>query len=287
MTFDYHEPRTLAEAFELLDRYGEDAHLMAGGTATVLRMSQGLLRPGHVIALRRIDELGGITRTADGGLRIGAMATHRAVERSPDAFAYSPALTDAFASVATVRIRNQATVGGNLAHADPAQDPPPMLAALGASVTVRSSQGERSLPVEDLAVDHFTTSLAHNEIITKVVLPPLEPGTRETYLKFLPRTADDYATVSVAATLRLGPDRQGQVPGDARGPGRAGEARARRRLRHHRAGRAGRNGLAQGGCEGLPRRWCDPRRYGRGPRREGRRDRAQDRDRHRRHGPPR
>ena len=207
MTFDYHEPRTLAEAFELLDRYGEDAHLMAGGTATVLLMSQGLLRPGHMIALRRIDELGGITRTADGGLRIGAMATHRAVERSPDAFAYSPALTDAFASVATVRIRNQATVGGNLAHADPAQDPPPMLAALGASVTVRSSQGERSLPVEDLAVDHFTTSLAHNEIITKVVLPPLEPGTRETYLKFLPRTADDYATVSVAATLRLGPDR--------------------------------------------------------------------------------
>ena len=207
MTFDYHEPRALAEALELLDHYGEDAHLMAGGTATVLLMRQGLLRPGHVIALRRIDELGGIARTPDGGLRLGAMATHRAVERSADAFAYSPALTDAFASVATIRIRNQATVGGNLAHADPAQDPPPMLAALGATVTVRSTQGERSLAVEELAVDHFTTSLAHNEVITEVILPPLEPGTRETYLKFLPRTADDYATVSVAATLRFTADR--------------------------------------------------------------------------------
>lgn len=208
MTFDYHEPRSLPEALELLDRYGEDAHLMAGGTATVLLMRQGLLRPGHVLAMRRIDELRGIARRPDGGLRIGAMTTHRAVERSADAFAYSPALTDAFASVATIRIRNQATVGGNLAHADPAQDPPPMLAALGATVTVRSTQGERSLPVEELAIDHFTTSLAHNEIITEVILPPLEPGTRETYLKFLPRTADDYATVSVAAILRFAADRR-------------------------------------------------------------------------------
>jgi carbon-monoxide dehydrogenase medium subunit len=208
VTFDYHEPRSLPEALELLDRYGEDAHLMAGGTATVLLMRQGLLRPGHVLAMRRIDELRGIARRPDGGLRIGAMTTHRAVERSADAFAYSPALTDAFASVATIRIRNQATVGGNLAHADPAQDPPPMLAALGATVTVRSTQEERSLPVEELAVDHFTTSLAHNEIITEVILPPLEPGTRETYLKFLPRTADDYATVSVAAILRFAADRR-------------------------------------------------------------------------------
>jgi carbon-monoxide dehydrogenase medium subunit len=206
MTFDYHEPRTLDEAVALLERYGDDAHLVAGGTATVLLMRQGLLRPGHVIGLRGIGELGGISRTRDGGLRIGAMSTHREVERSPEAFAYSPALVDAFARVATVRIRNQATVGGNLAHADPAQDPPPMLAAFGATCTVRSSRGTRSVPVDELAVDHFTTSLARDEVITEVLLPPLEAGTRETYLKFLPRTADDYATVSVAATLRFAED---------------------------------------------------------------------------------
>jgi aerobic carbon-monoxide dehydrogenase medium subunit len=206
MTYDYHEPRSLDDALALLTRFGDDAHLMAGGTATVLLMRQGLLRPGHVVSLRAIDGLGAIERTSDGGLRIGAMSTHRAVERSPAAFAYSPTLVDAFASVATVRIRNQATVGGNLAHADPAQDPPPILSALDASVKIRSPRGERTQPVETLAVDHFTTSLAHDEVITEVVLPPIPAGTREVYLKFLPQTADDYATVSVAATLRRADD---------------------------------------------------------------------------------
>jgi carbon-monoxide dehydrogenase medium subunit len=206
MTFDYHEPRALEQALDLLARYGDEAHLLAGGTATVLLMRQGLLRPAHVISLRAIPGLGEVERGADGGLRIGATATHRQVERSGAAYAYSPALVEAFGSVATIRIRNQATVGGNLAHADPAQDPPPILSALGARVTVVSPRGERSLAVEALAVDHFTTSLAHDEVITSVVLPPIPSGTRATYLKFLPRTADDYATVSVAATMRLAAD---------------------------------------------------------------------------------
>ena len=203
MTWDFHEPRDLTGALQLLATHGEDAHLIAGGTATVLLMRQGLLRPGHVVSLRRIGALAGIARTTDGGLRIGAMATHRDAERSPHVRAFSPALANAFASVATIRIRNQATVGGNLAHADPAQDPPPMLAALGASVTAVSPRGERTIAVEDLAVDHFTTSLAADEIITEVTVPALASRTRATYLKFLPRTADDYATVSVAAVLRL------------------------------------------------------------------------------------
>ena len=203
MTYDYHEPREVAEALDLLVKHGEDAHLIAGGTATVLLLRQGLIRPGHVISLRAIGALSGIGRAHDGGLRIGATATHRQAERSADVRALSPALTNAFASVATVRIRNQATVGGGLAHADPAQDPPPMLAALGAAVTVVSPRGARSIAVEDLAVDHFTTTLAGDEIITEVIVPPLAPGTRATYVKFLPRTADDYATVSVAAAMRL------------------------------------------------------------------------------------
>jgi carbon-monoxide dehydrogenase medium subunit len=206
VSVDYHEPRTLDETLALMQRYGEDAHLIAGGTATVLLMRQGLLRPGHLVSLRRIEGLDRITRNPDGGLTIGAMATHRAVERSREAYAYSPALVDAFKSVATVRIRNQATVGGNLAHADPAQDPPPMLAALGGTVGARSPRGDREIPVGALAVETFTTCLAHDEVITHVTLPPLEAGTRETYLKFLPRTFDDYATVSVAATLRFADD---------------------------------------------------------------------------------
>ena len=131
MTYDYHEPETLAEALDLMARHGEDAHLVAGATAFTLLWRQGLLRPGHVIGLRRIAGLGGITAT-DKELVIGATATHREIERSADVARHCPALTRTFASVATVRIRNQATLGGNLAHADPAQDPPPMLMALGA-----------------------------------------------------------------------------------------------------------------------------------------------------------
>src|SRR5688572_27876039 len=189
----------------MLTRYGEDCHLVAGATAFTLLWRQGLLRPGHVIGLRRIAALGGIT-SAGGGLVVGATVTHRAIERSADVARYCPALTRTFASVATVRVRNQATLGGNLAHADPAQDPPPMLIALGASVVATSRAGERSIPVDDLFVDVFTTSLRADEILTSVRFPALAPGTRATYLKFLPRTADDYATVSVAATLRLAQD---------------------------------------------------------------------------------
>ena len=205
MTYDYHEPETVADAVALLTRYGEDAHLVAGATAFTLLWRQGLLRPGHVIGLRRIASLGAIT-SARGGLVIGATATHRAIERSSDVAGYCPALTRTFASVATVRVRNQATIGGNLAHADPAQDPPPMLMALDAKVVAASSAGERTILLDELFVDVFTTSLRNGEIITSVRLPPLAAGTRATYLKFLPQTADDYATVSVAATLRLAGD---------------------------------------------------------------------------------
>jgi aerobic carbon-monoxide dehydrogenase medium subunit len=205
VTYDYHEPETLAEALDLLARYGEDAHVVAGATAFTLLWRQGLLRPGHVVGLRRIASLGGIT-SADGGLTMGATVTHRAIERSADVAAYCPAITRTFASVATVRVRNQATVGGNLAHADPAQDPPPMLMALGAEIAVASAAGERAIPVDELFVDVFTTSLRQGEIITSIRLPALGPGTRAAYMKFLPRTADDYATVSVAAALRLAAD---------------------------------------------------------------------------------
>jgi aerobic carbon-monoxide dehydrogenase medium subunit len=205
VTYDYHESESVAEALEMLTRYGEDAHLVAGATAFTLLWRQGLLRPGHVIGLRHIAQLGGIT-SAGGGLVIGATVTHRAIERSADVARYCPAITRTFASVATVRVRNQATLGGNLAHADPAQDPPPILMALGANVVATSVTGDRTIPIDELFVDVFTTSLRADEILTSVRFPALATGTRATYLKFLPQTADDYATVSVAAALRLAED---------------------------------------------------------------------------------
>jgi carbon-monoxide dehydrogenase medium subunit len=144
-SYALYQPETLPEALDLLAAHGdEDTHVIAGGTSMVLLMNMGLVQPEHVIALRKIPGLRGITVSDDGGLTIGALATHRQLELAPEVRAYAPALSETFGQVATVRIRNQATVGGNLVHADPAQDPPPMLIALDASVTVRSQAGERT-----------------------------------------------------------------------------------------------------------------------------------------------
>jgi carbon-monoxide dehydrogenase medium subunit len=206
--FDYHAPTSLAETFDLLAAHGEDAHLMAGGTALVLLLNQGLVQPGHVVGLRGVAELHGIRRLDGGGLQIRALSTHREAERSADVHAFCPALAETFSRVATIRIRNQGTVGGNLAHADPAQDPPPMLMALNGEAVVASKTGERRIPLEDFFVDYFETALQRDEVLLAVDLPPLPAGTRVTYKKFLPRTQDDYATVAVAAALRVDGDRR-------------------------------------------------------------------------------
>jgi carbon-monoxide dehydrogenase medium subunit len=227
-SFDYHAPSSLTETFDLLATHGDDAHLMAGGTALVLLLQQGLVQPGHVVGLRDVGELDGVRRLDDGGLQIRALTTHRQAERSADVQAFCPALADTFARVATVRIRNQATVGGNLAHADPAQDPPPMLIALGGSVVVASQAGERRIPLDEFFVDYFETALQPGEVIVAVDLPPLAAGTRVTYKKFLPRTQDDYATVSVAAALRLSADNQCEDVRIALGAAATTPVRARR-----------------------------------------------------------
>lgn len=204
--YDYHAPTSLQETFDLLHTYGEDAHLMAGGTALVLLLQQGLLQPGHVVGLQKVTDLQGIRRLDDGGLQIRAMATHRQAEKSADVQAYCPALAENFSHVATIRIRNQGTLGGNLAHADPAQDPPPMLIALNGQAVIASREGERRVPLDEFFVDYFETALQMGEVLVSIDLPPLPSGTRVTYKKFLPRTQDDYATVSVAAALRVGAD---------------------------------------------------------------------------------
>ena len=205
--FELHQPDSLAEVLALLGRYGgDDVHLMAGGTSLVALMNLGLVEPSRIISLRRVAQLQGIHGQPDGGLEIRALATHRQGELSPQVQAYCPALATTFGHVATVRIRNQGTIGGNVAHADPAQDPPPMLIALDATVVLAGRSGERSLRLDEFFVDYLTTKIQPDEVLTSIRLPPLAPGTRATYEKFLPRTHDDYATVSVGATMRLDAD---------------------------------------------------------------------------------
>jgi carbon-monoxide dehydrogenase medium subunit len=206
--FQFHGPSGLEEAFALLEEHGEDARLMSGGTALVLQMKQRFSQPGHVVGLGRIPGLSNIEETADGGVRIGALCTQRQVETSPLVAGRLPLVGQAYHHVATPRIRNMATVGGGLAHGDPNQDPPPALIALGASVVLSSANGgQRILPAEELFLDYFETDVRPGEIITGLVIPPAPAGVGAAYLKFLPRTADDYATVSVAAVIT--PDEAG------------------------------------------------------------------------------
>ncbi len=202
-SYDYLEPEHVDHAVELLDQHGDDAHLIAGGASLILMLRQQLLSPALLVGLRRISALRGIKAGADGSLEIGATTTHRGVERAPEVARYEPALAEAFGLVATVRLRNQGTIGGNLAHADPAQDPPPILMALDASVRVIGSGGARVIPVADLFVDYFETTLEPTEVITSVTMPPRPPGASAIYVKYLPGSKDDYATVAVAVSAEL------------------------------------------------------------------------------------
>src|SRR5579875_3736942 len=158
-SFDLHEPRSLREAFALLERHGEGAHLLAGGTALLLLIRSGLLLPDHIISLQRIGGLREIGISPDGGLEIGALVTHREIERSALVQRFFEPLAQTFGRVATVRIRNQGTLGGNLVHADPAGDPPPMLMALDARIVMASNAGPRTVPVCEFFTGLFETPL--------------------------------------------------------------------------------------------------------------------------------
>lgn len=200
--FEYQTPRSLKEVHATLKQFGPDAKLIAGGTALVIMMKQRLVRPSCLVSLRSVRGLNGI-ELKDGGLRIGGLATHREVETSSLVRRRLPILAETFHHVATVRVRNMATVGGGLAHADPNQDPPPTLIALGATVKATSPNGARVIPVDEFFTDYYETVLKPDEIITELFVPKLPANSGAAYLKFLPRTADDYATVSAAAVLTL------------------------------------------------------------------------------------
>jgi carbon-monoxide dehydrogenase medium subunit len=200
--FEYRTPKNLKEVHATLKEFGTDAKLLAGGTALVIMMKQRLVRPSCLVSLRSVRGLNGI-EVKDGGLRIGGLATHRDVETSSLVRRRLPLLAETYHHVATIRVRNMATVGGGLAHADPNQDPPPTLIALGATVKATSASGSRVIPLDEFFTDYYETLLKPDEIITEVFVPKLAANSGGAYLKFLPRTADDYATVSAAAVLTL------------------------------------------------------------------------------------
>ena len=200
--FEFHAPTSLSEAADLLARYDGEANLMAGGTALMLLLKQSLVQPDHLISLHRVPEARSID-VSDGVLRIGGLVTMREVEQSSVVREAAPLLANAYSRVATVRIRNSATVGGGLAQADPAMDPPPALLILDASVKVTSAKGERVVPIGDWYADYYETTIEPGEIVTELQVPVQPKDMKWTYIKYLPRTEDDYATVSAAALGRV------------------------------------------------------------------------------------
>jgi len=203
--FEYLEPDSLEEALALLEDHGEKAKIIAGGTALVIMINQRLIMPSYLISLRKLPGLDRV-ESVDGALQFGALVTHRAMEISPLIRAQIPVLAETFRRVATIRIRNMATVGGTLAHADPNQDSPVTLLALNARVRITSKGGSREVPLAEFFTDYYETVLKPDELLTEVLVPHPKPHTGSIYLKFLPRTEDDYGTVVVAATVSIEPD---------------------------------------------------------------------------------
>jgi aerobic carbon-monoxide dehydrogenase medium subunit len=192
-------PRSLDEALALRAER-PDATVVAGGTFVGILVNQRLLAPSAFLSLRDVPGLDSIH--ADGDLRLGALTTHRAVELSPIVHRGWPALADTFGLVASQRVRNQATVGGVLADADYASDPPSMFLALGARAVARSVRDEREIPIEELILGFYETSLEPDELIVEVRVPG--GPHRAVYRKFRSRSHEDRPCVGVAACRRDG-----------------------------------------------------------------------------------
>lgn len=200
-SFGYHAPRSLEEAFDLLQEHGEDAKVLAGGHSLLPAMKLRLTRPDYLIDLRRIPGLRGI-RTDRGVLTVGALTTHAEVAASETVRHAVPGLADTAAVIGDLQVRNRGTMGGSAAHADPAADLPVTLTALDAAFVLSSRAGERVVSADDFFVDFFTTALAPHEILTEVRIPAPPAGAGTSYAK-LPHPASGYVVVSAAAALRV------------------------------------------------------------------------------------
>jgi carbon-monoxide dehydrogenase medium subunit len=194
--FELAEPRSLPEAFSLLQ--DEGARPMSGGTALMLMMKAGVLRPARLVNLRRLGLTG--IENSEKGLRIGAMTSLRELEKSLVVRTGWPVITRTLRTLSNVRVRNVATVGGALAHGDPHMDLPPLLSALGATLTIAGAKGERTAPVESLYAGYLETTLQRGELITQVQVPALN-GRAAAYLKCTTRSADDWPALGMAVVL--------------------------------------------------------------------------------------
>jgi aerobic carbon-monoxide dehydrogenase medium subunit len=197
--FDYEAPESVEEATRILHENGEDAKLLAGGHSLLPLMKVRLAAPTVLVDLRKVPGLHGIEQE-NGGWRIGPMTRHADLQDTPELGVVARAAS----LIADQQVRNRGTIGGSLAHGDPASDLPAVLLALEGSVTARGPNGERSIAAAELFQDYLTTALAHDEVITEVRLPSLE-GYGFGYQKFT-RRAEDWAMVGVCALVSRAAD---------------------------------------------------------------------------------
>ncbi len=206
--FEYHDPATIEESLALLARHGDGARVLAGGQSLMPMLNFRLARPAHLVDINRVAGLDAIRGTDDGGLEIGALARQRALERSSLVAARSPLLAQAMPLVGHPQIRARGTLGGSLAHADPASELPAVAVALDARLTLASVRGRRSVAAEDFFVAALTTSLAPDELLLGVTLPAARARTGSSVQEVAIRRGD-FALGGVAATVAL--DERGRV----------------------------------------------------------------------------
>lgn len=200
-SFEYLRPKTVPEAVAMLQQHGDEAKILSGGQSLIPMMKLRLARPGVLIDINRISGLSYV-KEEGGYLKIGGLTREAEMESSPLVRSKYPILLDTAHVIADPQVRNMATVGGNLAHGDPANDHPATMVALGAQVIATGSKGERVIPIEDFFVSLFATALQHEEILTEIRIPVPAARSGGAYFK-LERKVGDFATAAVAAQLTL------------------------------------------------------------------------------------
>ena len=198
--FDYHRAKTLADAQRLLAAH-PGAKLLAGGHSLIPLMKLRLASPSAVVDIGRIAELRGISRSGD-SIRIGALTTHAEIAASADVQKAAPALAEAAMLIGDPAVRSRGTIGGNIAHADPASDLPTVLVALDARIVAVGASGERTIGADGFFTGIMSTALAENEVVTAIVVPAAPRGQGSAYVKF-PHPASRYAVIGVAAAVTM------------------------------------------------------------------------------------
>ena len=220
--FEYLEARTVRQAISMLQRYGENARIVAGSTDFLVRWRQGVWNPEHVINIQRVAGLSRITYSSRNGLRIGALVTVRTLEQHPMVRRRYPALAAAAASFAGVQVRNLATVGGNICNASPSGDTIPALLVFDAQCRIAGPDGDRGVALDQFFTGPGRTVLRSDELLAEIRVPPPAANTGSHFIKHSPRGAMDIATVGVASLVSLdgrrGPCSQARIALGAVGP---------------------------------------------------------------------